>query len=132
MHVCPHFKLIMARKTETSKSSTKHNIVHVYKCSVNVRVSHSAARPFQYYCAWNYFSNRPKKLSSSSTKQPVSANRVEVLASPVNECVWCQRSVLCPSLPSVRRIQRDESQKKLKALRTLSLFALWKYMTAHV
>lgn len=69
---------------------------------------------------------------TSNTKQPVSANRVEVLASPANECVWCQRSVLCPSSPSVRGIQRDESQKKLKASRTLSLFVLWKYTTSQV
>lgn len=68
-----------------------------------------------------------------NTKQPVSANRVEVLASPANECVWCQHCVLCPSSPSARRIHEDESQKKLKALGTpVSLFVLWKYTTARV
>lgn len=38
---------------------------------------------------------------TSHTKQPVSANQVEVLASPANERVWCQRCVLCPGSPSV-------------------------------
>lgn len=69
---------------------------------------------------------------TSNAKQPVSANRVEVLVSPANECVWCQRCVLFPSSPSVRRIHGDESQKKLKALGTpVSLFVL-KYMSAQV
>lgn len=69
---------------------------------------------------------------TSNTKHPVSANCVEVLVSAANECVWCQRCVLFPSSPSVRRIHEDESQKKLKALETpVSLFVL-KYMTAQV
>lgn len=53
---------------------------------------------------------------TSNTKHPVSANQAEVLVSPANERVWCQRAVLWPGSPSVWRIYEDESHMRLKVL----------------
>lgn len=77
----------MRQKLEKLKKTTqKYNMVHVYKCPANVGGTPAVQPTCPLLLCLEPFFKLTQTTFISNTKQPVSANRVEVLASPANEC----------------------------------------------
>lgn len=121
LHVCPQFRLNYGlrvkreRERQEERKNERKRAKTPARRSVLVRVcsgpAASSSRSFSKLKAQEpalpcrtvpgaILHTDPRSFTSH-TKHPVSANHAEVLVSPANECVWCQRAVLRPGSPSV-------------------------------